>query len=78
MPHCGPPGLSLWINLNPAIFVPSLESTTLCTMAFIRTKHQVTMVKGETFPACKLCGDHVRFTVAIAAHHAPNHEHFKK
>lgn len=41
-------------------------------------KHPVTMVKGEAFPACRLCGEHVRFAVAIAAHHAPNHEHFKK
>jgi hypothetical protein len=41
-------------------------------------KHQVTMVKGETFPPCRHCGDHPRFTLAIAAHHAPNHEHFKK
>jgi len=41
-------------------------------------KHQVTMVKGETFPPCRHCGEHPRFSLAIAAHHAPNHEHFKK
>jgi YjzC-like protein len=41
-------------------------------------QHQVTMVKGETFPPCRQCGDHPRFSLALHAHHAPNHEHFKK
>jgi hypothetical protein len=36
------------------------------------------MVKGEPFPPCRHCGEDPRFTLAIAAHHAPNHEHFKK
>jgi YjzC-like protein len=37
-------------------------------------RHQVTMVKGEPFPAFRHCGDHPRFTIAPAAHHAANHE----
>jgi len=41
-------------------------------------EHRVTMVKGEKFPPCKLCGENPRFAVAISAHHAPNHPHFKK
>jgi YjzC-like protein len=40
-------------------------------------EHEVTAVKGDTLPLCKLCGDHPRFTLVTAAHHVQNHEHFK-
>jgi hypothetical protein len=36
------------------------------------------MVKGQPFPPCRHSGAHPRFTLALAAHHAPNHEHFKQ
>jgi hypothetical protein len=40
-------------------------------------EHEVTVVKGETFPPCKHCGTHPRFSVVTGAHHVHGHEHFK-
>jgi hypothetical protein len=79
MALCGlPERKTLWINLNRAIFAPKSGIYDVVHDGVHQDKHQVTMVKGETFPPCRHCGDHPRFTVAISAHHAPNHEHFKK
>jgi YjzC-like protein len=41
-----------------------------------REEHDVTCVKGETFPPCNQWGHHPRFTLRIAAHHIDNHEFF--
>jgi hypothetical protein len=38
--------------------------------------HQVTCVKGKTFPSCKGCLN-PRFTLWRAAHYIQNHEHFR-
>jgi hypothetical protein len=40
-------------------------------------EHEVTCVKGNTFPPCSMCGDHVRFTQVHAAHYIENIEFFK-
>lgn len=43
-----------------------------------RKEHEVTVVKGETFPACYHCGKHPRFTAVRLASYVKNHEHFKR
>jgi hypothetical protein len=38
--------------------------------------HEVTCVTGEAFPACRECGQDVRFYRVRAVHYVKNHEHF--
>jgi hypothetical protein len=38
--------------------------------------HSVTVLWGETFPACGECGDEVRFESAISAIHVREHDLF--
>ncbi len=41
-------------------------------------EHEITAIKGESFPPCNHCGSHPRFTLIRAAHHVHIHEQFKK
>jgi hypothetical protein len=40
-------------------------------------EHEVTCVAGKRFPPCRDCG-HPRFTLARAAKHVDEHEHFTR
>ena len=40
-------------------------------------EHEVTVLFGEAFPACKTCGDKVRFELLRAAIHVRAHPHFQ-
>ena len=41
-------------------------------------QHDITAVKGETFPPCNHCGQHPRFVLKHQAHHLSGHPHFTK
>jgi hypothetical protein len=41
-----------------------------------RADHEVTVVKGESFPPCNECGPGVRFAAVRVAHYVRNHEAF--
>jgi hypothetical protein len=39
--------------------------------------HEVTCIYSDRFPACRKCGEDVRFALVSAAQHVTSHEHFK-
>jgi hypothetical protein len=39
-------------------------------------EHEVTCIKGKTFPPCRGC-HHPRFVLVKAAHHIETHEYFR-
>jgi hypothetical protein len=41
-------------------------------------RHEVTLIGGRDFPPCNDCGEHVYFTLVMAAQYINNNPHFHK
>ena len=41
-------------------------------------RHEVTLIRGGDFPPCNDCGEHVYFTLVMAAQYIDNNPHFHK